>query len=80
VVGASKDRAKYGNKVLRSLVDHGLEAFPVHPKEKEVEGIDVIQLEDVPDPKSCGISIVTPPVVTLATIQKASGLGFENFW
>ena len=39
VVGASPDRAKYGNKVLRCYRQHGLEAFPIHPREAEVEGL-----------------------------------------
>lgn len=32
VVGASADRAKFGNKVLRRLMDDGRTVSPVHPK------------------------------------------------
>ena len=39
VVGASTVREKYGNKVLRAYLQHGLEIFPVHPKEREIEGV-----------------------------------------
>ena len=38
VVGASQDRSKYGNKVLRCYLQHGLKAYAVNPKETEIEG------------------------------------------
>ena len=38
VVGASSDRSKYGNRVLRCYQAKGLKAVPVNPKEKEIEG------------------------------------------
>ena len=37
VVGASKSRDKYGNKVLRCYLQHGREAIPVNPRETSVE-------------------------------------------
>ena len=39
VVGASTDRSKYGNKVLRCYVQHHRKVFPVNPKAPEVEGL-----------------------------------------
>ena len=38
VVGASTDRSKYGNKVLRCYLQNGKKAIPVNPKEAQVEG------------------------------------------
>ena len=38
VVGASTDRSKYGNKVLRCYLQHGKQAYPINPKAQEVEG------------------------------------------
>ena len=35
VIGASRDRAKYGNKILRCYLQHGLTAYPINPKETE---------------------------------------------
>ena len=32
VVGASTNRAKYGNKVLRCYLQHGRRAVPVNPR------------------------------------------------
>ena len=50
VVGASTNRAKYGNKVLRCLLANDKIVYPVHPTEEEIEGIRCLRsLEDVPD-------------------------------
>ena len=39
VVGASADREKYGNKVLRCYLQHGLDVHAVNPRMAEVEGV-----------------------------------------
>jgi predicted CoA-binding protein len=80
VVGASQDRSKYGNKVLRAYLQHGLDAVPVHPSAKEVEGIaavpDLTEIKDHVD----GVSIVTPPKVTEGVVKQALALGVKNIW
>lgn len=80
VVGASTDRAKYGNKVLRAYLQQGREAFPINPKAEEVEG-----LKAYPDlsslPKNVhGVSVITPPKVTEAIIEEAGRLGIQHVW
>mmetsp|Transcript_6891 Transcript_6891/g.17630 ORF Transcript_6891/g.17630 Transcript_6891/m.17630 type:complete len:141 (-) Transcript_6891:1691-2113(-) len=80
VVGASADRSKFGNKVLRAYADAGLEVVPVHPKLDEIEGLAVKQLEDLENPAEWGISIVTPPAISAKVLEKAHGLGFRWFW
>jgi predicted CoA-binding protein len=42
VVGASADRKKYGNKVLRCYLQHNKEVYPVHNTEKTIENIPCI--------------------------------------
>jgi predicted CoA-binding protein len=78
VVGASTDREKYGNKVLRCYVQHGLEVYAVNPNHAEVEGVaSYPDLQHVPA-KLRGISVITPPHVTekVAEAAAASGVGF----
>ena len=80
VVGASTDRSKYGNKVLRCYLQNGREAFPVHPKETEIEGLQAYpNLASLPE-KPHGISIITPPHVTAAVVDEAAGLGIRHIW
>lgn len=80
VVGASTNREKYGNKVLRAYFQSGREAWPINPKEAEVEGhtayADLASLPSVPR----GLSIITPPAVTEKVVAAAADLGVEFVW
>ena len=80
VVGASTDRDKYGNKVLRCYQQHGKDVVPVHPKEAEVEGLKaypgLAALPQVPR----AVSIITPPAVTERVLQEAARLGIRHLW
>lgn len=80
VVGASRDREKYGNKVLRAYLKHGLTAYPIHPKEKEIEGLpSLASVVDLP-PETKSISIITPPAVTDHVVEDAIKKGIQNIW
>jgi predicted CoA-binding protein len=80
VVGASTDRAKYGNKVLRAYLQNKREVYPVNPNAAAVEGLtaypDLMALPVVPH----GISIITPPEVTEGIVVQAVELGIEHIW
>lgn len=80
VVGASANREKYGNKVLRVYQQHGLDVVPVNPKDGEIEGLTAYaDLTSVPGTID-GISIITPPKVTEQVVARALSLGIKNFW
>ena len=38
MIGASRDRRKFGNKALRAFREQGFTVVPIHPTEAEVEG------------------------------------------
>ncbi|MRR57799.1 MAG: CoA-binding protein [Deltaproteobacteria bacterium] len=80
VVGASANRDKYGNKVLRCYLQNGYQAIPVNPKEKKIEGIPcVASVLDLPDNVS-SISVITPPSVTEKVVELAIQKGIRNIW
>jgi len=80
VVGASRNRSKYGNKVLRCYLQHGLEAFPVNPNATEVEGIPCAPtLRDLPKTVR-GVSVITPPDVTARVVEDAAAAGARFVW
>lgn len=80
VAGASNDRSKYGNKVLRCYMQNDRRAFPVHPRETEIEGLAACpSLADVPEPIH-GLSIITPPDVTVGIVKDALGEGVRYVW
>ncbi len=80
VVGASTNRDKYGNKVLRSYLQNQRTVYPVNPREKEVEGLTAYpDLESLPEPVH-GVSIITPPAVTEKIVEAAAAAGIKHVW
>ncbi|HEY5974130.1 MAG TPA: CoA-binding protein [Geobacteraceae bacterium] len=80
VVGASADRSKYGNRVLRCYQMHGRDAIPVNPREKQVEGVPcVASVTDLPA-EVTSLSIITPPSVTELVVEEAIHKGVANIW
>ena len=80
VVGASADRAKYGNKVLRCYQQHGLPVVAVNPKGAAVEGAPgYASLRDVPEDVRA-VSVVAPPVVAAAIVADARARGIQHLW
>ena len=80
VVGASQDRSKYGNKVLRAYLQNSRAVHPVNPTADEVEGLKAYPtLADLPEALH-GISIITPPRVTETVVERAGELGIKNIW
>lgn len=80
VAGASADRSKYGNKVLRCYVQKGRRVIPVHPKEKVIEGIACVPgVAALPDEVQ-SLSVITPPAVTERVVEDAIARGIRNVW
>jgi len=80
VVGASTNRDKYGNKVLRAYQQKGLTAHPVNPRADEIEGQPVFRdVASLPDDVGA-LSIITPPAITEAVVDAALARGILNFW
>ncbi len=80
VVGASSNRDKYGNKVLRCYLSNGLKAIPVNPKEVSIEGVPCVAgVADLPDEVK-SISVITPPSITEKVVQMAAAKGIEYVW
>ena len=80
VVGASTNRHKFGNKVLRCYLQNGRKAIPVNPNEPEIEGMPcAATISDLP-PDAWSISVITPPAVTAKLVPLALEKGIKNIW
>jgi predicted CoA-binding protein len=80
VVGASTDRSKYGNKVLRSYLQRGRPVHCVHPREKAIEGVACVpRVADLPKGVH-GVSVITPPPVTEQVVRDAAAAGIRRLW
>jgi predicted CoA-binding protein len=80
VVGASTNRDKFGNKVLRCYQQHGYQVIPVHPAQAEIEGLAaVVSVAELPAAVA-SISVITPPQITEQVVRQAVAKGIKNIW
>jgi predicted CoA-binding protein len=80
VAGASKNRDKYGNKVLRCYQLNGRKVVPVNPVETEIEGVACAKsVSDLPAAVQ-SLSIITPPHVTDQVVEQAIARGIKHLW
>jgi len=70
VLGASANRRKFGNKCVRAYLETGWRVYPVHPAEREIEGLPAWRtLAEVPA-RLDRISVYLPPPTTLALLPE----------
>lgn len=63
VIGVSRDRSKYGNRAVRAYKNQGFRVLPIHPREKEIEGLPAYpSVLDVPEPIDRATFYVRPEV------------------
>ena len=80
VVGASRDRSKYGNKVLRCYQQNGRTAYPVNPNADEIEGLACVpDLASLPNQVKAA-SIITPSKITEKIVEQAAEAGVQHLW
>jgi|SRR5687768_10833696 predicted CoA-binding protein len=80
ILGASSDRAKFGNKAVRAYARRGWEVIPVHPQEEEIEGIAVVRdLGTITGPLD-RISVYVPPRVGLELLPAIKAAGAREVW
>ncbi|GEQ71845.1 hypothetical protein JCM33374_g5531 [Metschnikowia sp. JCM 33374] len=90
VIGASKNPAKFGFKILSWYVSHGLPVVPINPREPEILGQKVVPTvkevlsaislkKDLAHHKlssvdGLSISFLTPPDITANTLEEISSV------
>lgn len=80
VVGASSNRDKYGNKVLRAYQQHGQEVYPINPRADEIEGLKAYPSLAAVPVQIRGVSIITPPKITEQVVKDAAAAGATFVW
>jgi predicted CoA-binding protein len=80
IIGASNDRAKYGNKAVRAYVQQGYAVFPVNPKEDQIEGLPAFKsISDVPV-RPDRISVYLPPAVLEKILPEIAAKSCDELW
>ncbi len=81
ILGASADRAKFGNKSVRAHAHAGYDVYPVNPKGGQIEGLSVYRsLADVPVDHLTRVSVYLPPAIGLAALEEIATKGCDEVW
>lgn len=80
VLGASADRAKYGNKAVRAFRQQGYAVYPVNPKEAEIEGIPVYPSIAAVPVRPEMVSVYLPPKILLKVLPEIAAKGCDELW
>jgi hypothetical protein len=81
ILGASANRAKFGNQSVRAHRDQGFDVYPVNPKESVIEGLTVYRtLAEVPVLLLDRISVYLPPAVVLGVLEQIAAKGCRELW
>ena len=80
VIGASADRAKYGNKAVRAFQQQGCAVYPVNPKASEIEGLATFKsIRDVPVRPQM-VTVYLPPAALLTILPEIAVRGCDELW
>jgi hypothetical protein len=78
IIGASKDRSKYGNKAVRAFAQRGFTVYPINPREEEIEGLkvykSVLDLPEVPD----AANFYVAPSIGIKVIEEVAHKGVSQ--
>ena len=81
IIGASPDRAKFGNKAVRIYAKQGYTVYPINPKADVIEGIKTYRsISDVPVTKLDRVSVYLPPQVGLQVLPEIAKKQVGELW
>ena len=81
IIGASSQRAKYGNKAVRAYLRKGYEVYPINPRAGQIEGLPAYRsILDVPAAELDRVSIYLPPEVGLQVIEEVARKPSREVW
>ena len=80
VVGASRNKDKFGYRIYQLLKDQGYDTVPINPVYNDIEGdltkTDLLGLDEKVD---C-VSVVVSPKRAKKVVKDAIATGIENIW
>lgn len=80
IIGASRDRRKFGNKAVRAYDTRGFDVYPVNLSEAKIEGHRVFRsVRDVPVDLDV-ILVYLPPDKTLAVLDDIAAKGSRELY
>jgi predicted CoA-binding protein len=80
IVGASRDRAKYGNKSVRAHMKQGWRVIPVNPAGGEVEGLPAVPALSAVQPPVDRVSMYVPAEVGVRLVPEIARIRPAEFF
>ncbi len=81
VLGASRDRRKFGNQSVRAHLRAGFEVFPINPQADEIEGLPAYRsLREVPDRPIDRVTVYVPPEIGLTLLPDIAACQPREVW
>ena len=80
VVGASRDRRKFGNKAVRAFLHRGYDVIPINPEGGTIEGlVTYASVLDVSRPIEMA-TVYVQPAVGVRLMAEIADKGIEEVW
>lgn len=81
IIGASADKAKFGNKAVRAFKMKGYTVYPVNPNGGEIEGLRVYKsILEIPEQIFDMVSLYLPPSIGMKAIEEIAQKKVEEVW
>jgi predicted CoA-binding protein len=80
IIGASRDRSKFGNKAVRAFVHRGFDVVPINPRLGEIEGLGVYaSVLDVPRQIDMA-TVYVPPAIGALVMEELATTNIAEVW
>src|SRR5580698_4643087 len=81
ILGASTDRAKFGNKSVRAHLSAGYDVYPVNPKASSIEDCKAYaSLSEIPVERLDRISVYLPPAIGMNVLPEIAAAEAGEVW
>jgi len=81
VLGASRDRHKFGNQSVRAHVRHGYDVFPINPFADQIEGLRAYRsLTELPVETVDRVTVYVPSEIGLELLDQIAAKRPREVW
>ena len=80
VIGASANKEKYGNMLMKELLKSGYDAVPVNINGGTIEGREAVKSVREIKPKADVAIAVVPPAALEGVVEDAAASGIKTIW
>ncbi len=80
LLGASATKKKFGNYILKAMVERGFKVYPIHRTASVVSGVKCYNsFDELPEKPEAAI-VVVPPKQSEIIVKQAAAAGVKNIW